>query len=424
MYQRPLSYAPMDIPRTPAKRTGRYLVYLVAVVAAAGGLVGLRRLRPAVPAVDHGSLWMDVVKRGPLVREVQGQGTLVPEEIRWITAKGSGRVERVLGQPGAMVKPDTVILELANPDVQLQALEAGRQLAQARAELASLQASLNAQRLAQESVIATIGSDLADARRRASASNAMAKKGYVPDLEQAQAVDRANELSGRLDFEKRRLGAHSQGIVAQVTAQRVQIERLRAIAEFRLSQVRDLTVRAGVTGVLQELPLHEGQAVAAGALMAKVVRPDRLKAEIRIPETQAKDIQVGQKASVDTRNALVHGHVARIDPAAQAGTVRVDVTLDELLPPGARPDLNVEGTVEIERLSNVLFVGRPAVDQPGSMVALFKLDPDGGGAQRTTVRLGRSSVKSVEVVAGLREGDRVVLSDMSEWDHTDRIRLK
>lgn len=415
----------VDIPRTPPKKTGRYVGYgVAALVLVVGVSLGLRRLRPAAPSVEQGTVWMDTVKRGPMVREVLGQGTLVPEEIQWIAAKTNARVEKVPVKPGAVVKADTIILELSNTDLELQALEADRQLSQAQAELVNLQASLNGQKLAQESTVATIGSDLADARRRARADDELAKKGFLSELEQGQTLGRANELAGRLDFEKKRLAAQSQGIAAQVAAQRAQVERLRSIAEFRRKEVDGLKLRAGVDGVLQELSLQNGQAVAAGALLAKVVNPSKLKAEIRIPETQAKDVAIGQKAVVDTRNGVVAGHVVRIDPAALQGTVRVDVTLDEALPAGARPDLNVEGTIEIERLANVLYVGRPASGQPGTTVGLFKLEPDGAGAERTSVKLGRSSVKNIEILGGLAEGDKVILSDMSQWDQVDRIRLQ
>ena len=419
-----LSHSAVDIPRAPIRRTRRYVTYGVAGVTALVAVsVGLRQLRPAAPSVDRGTVWMDTVRRGPMVREVLGQGTLVPEEIQWIAAKTNARVERVLVKPGAPVKADTVILELANSELQLQALEADRQLAQAQAELVNLQATLNAQRLAQESTVASIGSDLADARRRSRADEELARKGFLSELEQGQTLGRANELAGRLEFEKKRLLAQSQGIAAQVAAQRAQVERLRSIAEFRRKEVDGLKLRAGVEGVLQELSLQNGQAVAAGTLLAKVVRPDRLKAEIRIPETQAKDVQIGQQGSVDTRNGVVAGHVVRIDPAAQGGTVRVDVTFDGALPAGARPDLNVEGTIEIERLQSVLYVGRPTAGQPGATLGLFRVDPDGAGAERATVKLGRSSVRNVEIVSGLHEGDKVILSDMSQWDQVDRIRL-
>jgi HlyD family secretion protein len=420
-----LMYPPVDIARPPVKRTRRYVILGVAGVAAlVAATAGLRRLRAAAPTVERATVWMDTVQRGPMVREVLGQGTLVPEEIRWLAAKANARVERVLVKPGAQVTPQTVILELSNSDLELQALEADRQLAQGQAELVNLQATLNGQKLAQQSVVASLGSDLADARRRARADDELAKKGFLSELEQGQTLGRATELEGRLEFEKKRLTAQSQGIAAQVAAQRAQVERLRSIAAFRRKEVEELKLRSPVVGVLQELPLQPGQAVAAGALLAKVARPDRLKAEVRVPETQAKDVLIGQKATIDTRNGVVPGHVVRIDPAAQAGTVLVDVTLEGALPPGARPDLNIEGTIEIERLASVLFVGRPALGQPGGTVGLFKLDPDGSSAARTTVKLGASSVKSVEIKAGLKEGDRVILSDMSQWDQVDRIRLQ
>jgi multidrug resistance efflux pump len=389
-----------------------------------GVSLALRGLGPAVPSVERGTLWLDTVRRGPMVREVLGQGKLVPEEIRWLTAKSSAQVERVLVKPGAVVRKDTVILELANAELELAALEADRQLSQAQAELVNLEASLNAERLGQESVVATLTSDLADAERRARADAELARRGFLSELEQEQTLGREGELRGRVAFEQKRLGALSHGSSAQLSAQRAQIDRLRSIAAFRHEQVDDLKMRAGVDGVLQELALEQGQSVLAGALLAKVVQPDRLKAEVRIPETQAKDVQIGQSATIDTRNGLIAGHVARIDPAAVAGTVRVDVTLDAALPQGARPDLNVEGTIELERLASVLLMGRPTVGQPHTTASLFKLDADGSGADRTRVRLGRSSVASVEIVSGLREGDRVILSELSEWDEVDRIRLR
>ena len=318
--RRSLAGSGVDIPRTPPRRGRRYAAYgLLASALLVGATVGLRRLRPAAPTVDKGTVWMDTVRRGPMVREVLGQGTLVPEEIRWIAAPTAARVERVLVKPGATVKADTVLLELANSDVQLAALEADRQLAQAQAELANLQATLNAQHLAQESVIATLGSDLGEASRRARADEELSTKGFLSELDLAQTRERAKELEGRLDFEQKRLAAQAQGRSAQVAAQRAQIERMRSITEFRRQEVEALKVRAGVDGVLQELALQPGQSVAVGALLAKVARPDRLQAEVRIPETQAKDVRVGQKATVDTRNGVIPGRVTRIDPGAQGG---------------------------------------------------------------------------------------------------------
>jgi HlyD family secretion protein len=415
----------MDISRAPAKRSGRRAIYVVAALTFLTAVTwGLRRLHAAVPTVERGNVWVETVKRGSMVREVLGQGTLVPEAIRWISAKANARVERVLVRPGATVRADTVILELTNSDLQLAALEADRQLAQAQAELADLLATQSGKSLAQESVVASLVSDLGDARRRAHADEELAGKGYLSELERGQTRDRASELEGRLAFERKRLVAQSHGTAAQVAAQRAQIERLRSIAEFRRKEVAELELRAGVDGVLQELSLQPGQSVAAGALLAKVARPERLKAEVLIPEIQAKDVRVGRKVSVDTRNGLIAGHVSRVDPAAQGGTVRIDVALDGPLPDGARPDLNIEATVEIERLANVLYVGRPAFGQPDETVGLFKLDADGKEAARTAVKLGRSSVKSIEVRDGLKEGDQVILSDMSQWDRTDRINLR
>jgi HlyD family secretion protein len=415
----------VDIARAPVRRARRTFASVAAgVLLVVGASLGLRELRPAAPSVERATVWMDTVRRGPMLREVFGQGKLVPVEIRWVAARSNAQVERVLVTPGSAVRADTVLVELANSELELAALEAERQLSQAEAELVNLQATLNAQELAEESVVATLTSDLADAVRRARADEELAKKGFLSELEQGQTFGRAQELGGRLEFEKKRLAALSHGNRAQIEAERAQLGRLRSIAEFRRREVDGLRMRAGVDGVLSELALEQGQSVAAGALLAKVVRPDRLKAEVRIPETQAKDLQIGQRASVDTRNGVVTGHVARIDPAAQSGTVRVDVTFDGPLPPGARPDLNVEGTVELERLEDVLFVKRPAVGAPGTAASLFRVDADGSHAERIGVQLGRSSREAVEILSGLREGDRIILSDLSQWDEVDRIRLR
>ncbi|HJZ83875.1 MAG TPA: HlyD family efflux transporter periplasmic adaptor subunit [Polyangia bacterium] len=415
----------VDIPREPPKKRRRYVIYAaVGTVVLVGATLGLRKLRAAAPTVERATVWMDTVKRGPMLRQVQGQGTLVPEQIRWISATAASRVERIIVRPGTPVKEDTVLVELTNPDQQLAALEAERQVTSAEAELVNLQATQQNQRLAQESVVATLRSELGDARRRATADDELAKKGFLSELERGQSRDRANELAGRLEFEQKRLGALSQGMAAQVAAQRSQVERLRAIAQFRRREVDALRVRAGVAGMLQELPLQVGQSVAVGALLAKVAQPDKLKAEVHIPETQAKDVQLGQRATVDTRNGVIPGRVSRIDPAVQAGTVKIDVTLEGALPQGARPDLTIEGTVELERLENVLFVGRPAFGQAQSTVGLFKLEDGGDGAVRVNVKLGKSSVKTVEILSGLAEGDQVILSDMSQWDSADRIRLR
>jgi HlyD family secretion protein len=414
----------MDVARPPMQRTRRRLAAVAAGICLLVGLtLGSLALRPAAPSVDRATLFIGAVQRGPMVREVLGQGTLVPEEIHWLTARSSAMVLRVLQKPGARVESDTVIVELTNAELELAALEADRELSRAEAELVNLEATLNAERLGRESALATLGSDLADAERRARADEELGRRGFLSELEQGQTRGRASELRGRLDFEQKRLGALARGMTAQVAAQQAQLARLRSIAEFKRNEVEGLSLRASVNGVLQELSLEQGQSVAAGALLGKVVRPDRLKAVVRIPETQTRDLQIGQAASIDTRNGVVAGHVTRIDPAAQAGSVRVDVTFDAALPPGARPDLNVEGTIELERLASVVFMGRPAVGQPGTSVSLFKLDADGSGAERIQVQLGRSSIEHVEVLSGLREGDQVILSELSQMDEVDRIRL-
>jgi HlyD family secretion protein len=417
--------APMDLPRTPSTSTWRrYAVFAAVFLGLAAVTVTLRGVHAAVPTVDTATVWIDTVRRGPMVREIEGQGTLVPEDIRWISAIAPARVERILIHPGASVQEDTVILVLANPDLELAALEAERQLGSAQSDVVNLRASLDSQQLAQLSQVATLRSELGDAQRRATADDELATKGFLSELERRQSREHATELAGRLDFEGKRVEALSRGHAAQVAAQEQQVERLRAIAEVRRRTVDDLNVRAGAVGVLQQLPLQVGQSVATGALLAKVARPDRLKAEIRIPEVQAKDAQLGLAAVVDTHSGLIAGHVTRVEPAVQSGFVKVDVSLEGALPAGARPDLSVAGTIEIDRLDDVLFIGRPALAQPDATLNLFKVDPDGAGAARTEVRVGRSSVKTVEVVSGLREGDRVILSDMSQWSQAQRVKLR
>jgi multidrug efflux pump subunit AcrA (membrane-fusion protein) len=416
--------AAMDVPRLrPRRGRRRTLGYAAAIFVLVAVTVMLRQLRPAAPAVDRATVWIDTVKRGPLVREVQSQGELVPEEIRWISAVTPARVEKILVRPGTTVQRDTVLLVLANADLELGALEAERQLASGLSGLVNLQATLDSQQLAQQSHLASLRSELGEARRRAAADDDLAQKGYLSELERGQSRDRASELAGRLEFEQKRLAALVRGDGAQIAAQREQVERQRSIARVRRREVDDLGVKAGVDGVLQQLPLQVGQSVAAGAMLAKVARPDRLKAEIRVPEVQAKDVRLELPVAVDTHSAIITGKVIRIDPAVQGGYVKVDVALTGPLPAGARPDLSVTATIELERLDNVLFVGRPAFGQPNATVGLFKLEPDGETAVRTPVLLGRGSVKAMEVQGGLGEGDRVILSDMAQWSAADRVRL-
>jgi multidrug resistance efflux pump len=417
--------AGMDVPRKKKSKTPRYIAYgVVTAVVLVGATVGLSRLRAAAPTIDRAAVWTDTVRRGTMVRQVQGQGTLVPEDIRWISATANARVERIREQPGAVVKEDTILVELTNPDVELAALEAERQVASAEAGLTNLNAQLEGQRLAQQSTVATLRSNADDAKRRAHADQDLADKGFLSKLELDNSHSSAVELQGRVAFEQKRLETIARANSAQLAAQKAEIERLRSIADFRRKQLDGLKVRAGVSGILQELPLQVGQSVLQGALLAKVAKPEKLKAELRIPETQVKDVLPGQKALVDTRNGVVEGKVARVDPVAVTGTVKVDVLFSKELPKGARSDLTVEGTIELERLDNVLYVGRPAFGDANSTVKLFKIIDGGDEADRVAVQLGRSSVKTVEVVSGLAEGDLVILSDMSQWDNVDRVRLR
>jgi HlyD family secretion protein len=394
------------------------------VTAVVLATLALSRLEPAAPTVDRATVWTDSVRRGTMVRQVRGPGTLVPEQIRFISAVTAGRVERVLALPGIEVDERTVLLEMSNPDVERQMLEAQRLLTSAEAEAANLQATLENQRLNQEATVASARSEFREAERQAKLNEEMASRGLIPTMDLSRTRDRAEELRTRLEIELKRLEFLSRSMQAQSAAQRSQIERLRGIVDFQREQQRSMVVRAGTRGVLREIPLQEGQWVNPGSNLAVVVQPERLKAELRIPETQARDLTVGQAASIDTRNGVVPGRVVRIDPAVQSGTVRVDVALEGELPRGARPDLSVDGVIEIERLENVLYVGRPAYGQAESMVGLFKVQDGGRTAVRTNVRLGRSSVNTIEVIDGLREGDVVILSDMSSWDSTDRVRLQ
>jgi multidrug efflux pump subunit AcrA (membrane-fusion protein) len=393
-----------------------------ALAIAAAATVGMRALRQRAPEVDRESLWIGTVARGPLALAVRGPGTLVPEEIRWASAPMAGRVEKVQVQPGAAVDADAILVELSNPDAELAALDAARAVAAAEAELARLTASLDGARLAQESAVVSMAADLAMASRRAQVDADMGRKGVLPELETAESRDRAQQLEGRLAFEKKRLGTMARGDRAQLAAQRAEVERLHQLAAFRQRQLDALTVRAGSAGVVQEVAVQVGQSLAVGAPLAKIVRPDRLKAELRIPEVQAQDVTVGLAAVIDTRSGTVTGTVARIDPAARNGSVTVDVALTGELPKAARPDLNVDGVIELEHTGDVLYVARPTVGEARAATTLFKITGD--EAVRVPVRFGRAALQEIEVVSGLSAGDRVVLSDMSRWDGQDRVRLR
>jgi HlyD family secretion protein len=397
---------------------GACLIVIVAIT------LGLSRLEPAAPAVDSGGLWMDTVQRGTMIRQVRGPGVLVPDDTRWIPATTDGRVERILVQPGTTVKGDTVLLELSNPQVEQEAVAAELALRAAKAEYLSLKADLQRDLLSQRAQAAAIEADLVQARTQAEVDEALAAKGLLDQLTVKRSKLTAETLAIRQRLEQERLKSSENSVSARLDVKQADVDQRQSIATLRRSQVDALKVRAGFAGVLQQVPVEVGQQVGPGTNLARVADPSRLKAELRIPETQVKDVTIGQTAEIDTRNGIVRGQVARIDPASQNGTVTVDVGLSEALPRGARPDMNVDGTIELERLDNVLKVGRPATGQEESTITLFKLDTNGSNATRAAVTFGRSSVTEIEVVRGLDVGDRVVLSDMSAWDGYDRLRLR
>ncbi len=414
----------MDIPRAPLK-SGRRLARTGLVGGALLGIIiALASLKSAAPAVDRATLLVDSVRRGEMVREVRGPGTLVPEHVRFITALSAGRVDRLFAQPGQAVQPHSILLELSNPDVQIQLLQAEQQLTAAQAQLVTIRSTLQAERLTQEGTVATTQTELADARRQATVAESLMADHLIAANDAALAKDKAAEMETRYRIEQQRLALMSQTIDSQIAVQQSQVDRLRAIAAFQQNVVRSLRVRAGDSGVVSDLTLQLGQWVLAGTVLAKVVQPGRLKAVLLIPETEAKDLAIGQKAVVDTRNGVVVGHVIRFDPNAINGTVAVDVSLDGPLPAGARPDLSVDGTIEVERLRHVLYTGRPGYGQPNSTMGIFRLSTDGRYAYRVQVQVGRTSVSTIEILRGLNERDSVVLSDMSQWENVDRVRIK
>jgi len=414
----------VDIPRKAVKSRRRWVFGAAAVGVLALATVALARVGPSAPAVDGTTLWTDTVRRGDMARQVRGPGTLVAEDIRWISAVTQGRVESKLVQPGTAVAVGAVLLTLSNPDVERQALEAQRQLTAAQADLTTLRTSLQNQLLTQQGTIAQLQAQHNQAQRQAQSAEALARENMVSAQELAKARDDAADLQTRLGVERQRLEHMRGSMRQQLAGQESQVAMLRRLADFNQGQIASMQVRSPNAGVLQELPVELGQWVNSGATLAKVVQPGRLKAVLRISETQARDLAVGQKASVDTHNGVVPGHVVRIDPASQNGTVAVDVALDAPLPRGARPDLSVDGTVEIDRLANVLYVSRPSYGQAEGSLAMFRLVPGGGEARRVMVRLGRGSASTVEVRSGLNPGDVVVLSDMSQYEGIERVKLR
>ena len=399
---------------------------MAVVVLAAGGAFTfwLSRLQPAAVAVEASTLWPDTVKRGPMLRNVRGMGTLVPEEILFVPAITDGRVDRIFLRAGAAVQPDTVLLELSNPELQLAAVDADWLVKQAEATYKDLKVKLESARLDQESTAARVQSELVQAKLTSERDEALLKLGLKADLEFRLSKAKADELEGRYKIERQRIEITKESVEAQLGSQQVQIEKQKAARALKQQQVGQLKVRAGAAGVLQQMSVEVGQKILMGAALAKIAQPTRLKAELKIAETQVKEITLGQPATVDTRNGLIQGVVSRIDPAAVNGTVTVDVKLTSALPAGARPDLSVDGTVDLERIADVIQMGRPVYGQPFSTITLFRVNADGKEALRVPVKLGRASVNQIEVVEGLKVGDKVILSDMSQYDTHNRIRLQ
>jgi len=417
----------MDVPRQGVARR-RWLRLAVAAAVAAAGLFAaawrLSRQKPAAPVIERAGLWIDTVRQAPLVRQVRGLGTLVPEEVLWIPAPREGRVEKILLRPGAPVKPDTILVVLSNPELELEAEDLRWQLRAAEANLKDLQVKLESAQLDLRAAVARVESEFVQAQLKADNDAALGREGLAPELNVKLSRAVADEARKRLEIERKRLEISTASAEAQLAAQRVLIEKLRAAWDLKRKQVESLKVRAGAAGVLQQLPVEVGQQVTPGTILAKVAQPERLKAQIRIPEVQAKDVAVGQPAVVDTRNGTVPGRVARIDPASTGGNVLVDIRLEGPLPPGSRPDLNVEALIELEHLASVLQIQRPSFAQPDSRMTIYRLSPEGSEAVRVAVRTGRASAQTIEIVEGLRAGDKVILSDLSAYENAERLLIR
>jgi HlyD family secretion protein len=417
----------MDVPRAKSvarnKKIKRVIYVVLALAAIGGASWALARLKPAAPSVEWGTVWPGEVKRGDIPRNVKGIGTLVPEEIRLIPATTNGRIEKRHVKPGANVRSDTIIIEMSNPELERDVLDALTQLRGAEAELANQKVQLQSNRLNQQSQAATVSSDYQRARLQAERDEVLAKEGLGSDLNAKLSRGQADSLANRDKIEKERLGIVDDAIKAQVQVYEARVQQYKALYELRRSQLDALKVRAGVNGVVQEVPIQEGQQVTQGTILARVIDPTALKAEVRVAETQTKDIVVGQRAEIDTRNGIIEGRVMRIAPTATQGTVTVEVELLSELPKGARPDLSVDGTIELELMKNVVYMQRPAFGQANSQITLFKLLPEGKEAVRVPVKLGRDSVSFIEILEGLNVGDQVILSDTSQYDSVNRIRL-
>lgn len=415
----------MDVPRETGDRRKKRILYgALAAVALIAVTVFVARLEPAAPTVEREVLLFGTVERGSFVREVRGPGRLVPEHIVFVSAVSGGRVDRVHAQPGAEVSQGTLLLELSNPDVELEALQAQQQLTAARATLIELRQSLRSEMLTQEARLATVRADYREAARLAEADSALLARQLISRNEASRTRERAEALRIELETDRRRLELLHESVDQQLTVQQEQVGRLESILEYQQRRVASMRVESPADGVLQDLNLEVGQFVQSGTTLARVAQPGQLKAELQIPETQARDVQIGQTALIDTRTDTIRGQVRRVDPNVQNASVLVEVSLEDGLPPGARPDLSVDGTIEIERLEDVLHVDRPAYGSSHSTVSLFRVVDGGGEAVRATVRLGRSSVNRIEVLEGLEEGDEIILSDMSRYDDTDRVRIR
>jgi HlyD family secretion protein len=417
----------MDIQRPSnarAKKIRRIAYGTIGLILVGGVTYGLSKLKPAAPSVDAGTVWSDTVKRGPMLREVRGLGTLVPEDIRWIAAQTDSRVDRWVLRPGAIVKPDSIIMELSDPTLSQTALDAELQLKGAEADLANLRVQVDSDLMNQKATEASVRSDYEQAKIQHDVDEKLVKEGLTAQVIENLSRVKVEQLAIRVKLEGDKTRIATDSANARLAAQQAKVDETKALYQLKKSQLEALHVRAGIDGVLQLVPVEVGQHITPGTNLARVADPKKLKAEVKIAETQAKDVVPGQKASIDTRNGIVGGHVSRIDPSVINGTVTVDVTIDDPLPLGARPDLSVDGTITLENLKDVLFVGRPVHGQSDSTIGIFKLSEDGSEATRVNVKLGRSSVNTIEVLDGLKVGDKVILSDMSAWDNSERIRLK
>jgi HlyD family secretion protein len=427
---RPAGFTPnlssMDVPRegvAAKKRKRRIIIIAVGALGLILATIAISRLKPAVPSVDRATVWIDTVKRGPMVRQVRGLGTLVPEDIRWIPANTEGSVEKILIWPGTKVEPGDVILELTSPELEQSAHDAELKAKGAEAEFTTMRATLQRELLDQESKTTAAHSAYEQAKMERQTNDQLAKNGLVADLVYKTSKIKEEECQKSDEIEQKRLAFAGDSIEPQLASKQAAVDQANQLAKLKLDQVEALHVKAGMSGVLQQLPVQIGQRLKVGDNLARVADPTKLKAQVKIAETQAKDIQIKQKAVIDTRNGVVTGHVTRVDPAVEQGTVTVDVAFDEALPKGARPDLSVDGTIELEHLDNVVYVGRPAFGQENNTVGMFKLVNGSSEAVRAQVKLGKSSVNTIEILNGLQPGDRVILSDTSAWDAHDRIRL-